>query len=110
MCIRDRTYNTLKMPRIGSALMRGREGLLVLSRLRCSGLCGCIVCGCLLYTSTHTLAVALFGLLRAGDTLLAATGRPYDTLEGVIGLDGKLSLIHILPWLFGSSRPLPDHK
>ena len=33
------------MPRIGSALMRGREGLLVLSRLRCSGLCGCIVCG-----------------------------------------------------------------
>ena len=36
-----------------------------------------------------TLAVALFGLLRAGDTLLAATGRPYDTLEGVIGLDGK---------------------
>ena len=33
--------------------------------------------------------MALFGLLRAGDTLLAATGRPYDTLEGVIGLDGK---------------------
>ena len=26
---------------------------------------------------------------RQGDTLLAATGRPYDTLEGVIGLDGK---------------------
>ena len=59
-------------------------------------------------SGTHTLAVALFGLLRAGDTLLAATGRPYDTLEGVIGLDGKgkgtgtlmdygikLSLIHI---------------
>ena len=40
-------------------------------------------------SGTHTLAVALFGLLRAGDTLLAATGRPYDTLEGVIGLDGK---------------------
>ena len=37
-------------------------------------------------SGTHTLAVALFGLLRAGDTLLAATGRPYDTLEGVIGL------------------------
>ena len=27
-------------------------------------------------SGTHTLAVALFGLLRAGDTLLAATGRP----------------------------------
>ena len=40
-------------------------------------------------SGTHTLAVALFGLLLAGDTLLAATGRPYDTLEGVIGLDGK---------------------
>ena len=34
-------------------------------------------------SGTHTLAVALFGLLRTGDTLLAATGRPYDTLEGV---------------------------
>ena len=40
-------------------------------------------------SGTHTLAVALFGLLRAGDTLLAATGRPYDTLEGVIGIGGK---------------------
>ena len=40
-------------------------------------------------SGTHTLAVALFGLLRTGDTLLAATGRPYDTLEGVIGIDGK---------------------
>ena len=37
-------------------------------------------------SGTHTLAVALFGLLRTGDTLLAATGRPYDTLEGVIGI------------------------
>ena len=37
-------------------------------------------------SGTHTLAVALFGLLRPGQTLLAATGRPYDTLEGVIGL------------------------
>ena len=39
-------------------------------------------------SGTHTLAVALFGLLRPGDTLLAATGRPYDTLEGVIGIGG----------------------
>ncbi|HIY10935.1 MAG TPA: methionine gamma-lyase family protein [Candidatus Anaerofilum excrementigallinarum] len=37
-------------------------------------------------SGTHALTVALFGLLRTGDTLLAATGRPYDTLEGVIGL------------------------
>lgn len=37
-------------------------------------------------SGTHALTVALFGLLRTGDTLLAATGRPYDTLEGVIGI------------------------
>ncbi|MDL2327088.1 methionine gamma-lyase family protein [Ruminococcaceae bacterium OttesenSCG-928-A11] len=39
-------------------------------------------------SGTHTLAVALFGVLRPGDELLCATGRPYDTLHGVIGLDG----------------------
>lgn len=39
-------------------------------------------------SGTHALTVALFGVLRAGDTLLAATGRPYDTLEGVIGING----------------------
>lgn len=37
-------------------------------------------------SGTHTLTVALFGLLRPGDVLLAAAGRPYDTLEGVIGI------------------------
>ena len=40
-------------------------------------------------SGTHTLAVALFGVLRPGDTMVAATGRPYDTLAGVIGLDGS---------------------
>lgn len=40
-------------------------------------------------SGTHALTVALFGVLRAGDTLYAATGRPYDTLGGVIGLDGQ---------------------
>lgn len=37
-------------------------------------------------SGTHALAVALFGLLRPGQTMLCATGRPYDTLTGVIGL------------------------
>lgn len=37
-------------------------------------------------SGTHTLAVALFGLLRPGDTLLCASGHPYDTLHGVLGL------------------------
>lgn len=38
---------------------------------------------------THALSTALFGVLRSSDTLLAATGKPYDTLEEVIGLRGK---------------------
>jgi len=34
---------------------------------------------------THAITAALFGALRAGDTLVAATGAPYDTMQGVIG-------------------------
>lgn len=41
-----------------------------------------------LLSGTHAIAVALFGLLRHGDTLLAATGAPYDTLQTVVGLSG----------------------
>ncbi len=37
---------------------------------------------------THALSTALFGLLRPNDTLLAVTGKPYDTLDGVIGIGG----------------------
>ncbi len=44
------------------------------------------LCRAQFLSGTHALTVALFGLLRTGDTLLAATGRPYDTLAGVIGL------------------------
>lgn len=40
-------------------------------------------------SGTHTLAVALFGVLRPNDILYAATGRPYDTLHGVIGIDNS---------------------
>jgi len=38
---------------------------------------------------THTLATALFGILRPGDRLLCVTGTPYDTLRPVIGLKGS---------------------
>ena len=38
---------------------------------------------------THTLAVALFGMLRPGDTMLCVTGTPYDTIHSVIGLTGS---------------------
>ena len=40
------------------------------------------VCG------THALTVALFGVLRPGDVMLSVTGKPYDTLQAVIGLTG----------------------
>ncbi|MGN0547897.1 MAG: aminotransferase class I/II-fold pyridoxal phosphate-dependent enzyme [Acutalibacteraceae bacterium] len=38
---------------------------------------------------THTLAIALFGVLRPGDTMLCVTGTPYDTIHSVIGLSGE---------------------
>ncbi len=36
-------------------------------------------------SGTHTLAVALFGILRPKDKIVCVTGKPYDTLHGVIG-------------------------
>ena len=44
---------------------------------------GALACG------THTLGVALYGVLRPGDTMLCVSGAPYDTLHPVIGLDSK---------------------
>ena len=38
-------------------------------------------------SGTHALTIALFGLLRTGDTLLSITGKPYDTLYDVIGIN-----------------------
>lgn len=37
-------------------------------------------------SGTHALTTALFACLRPGDTLLSITGKPYDTLEEVIGI------------------------
>ena len=42
-----------------------------------------------LVSGTHALTVALFGVLRPGDKMVAVTGGPYDTLEEVIGLRGE---------------------
>lgn len=39
-----------------------------------------IACG------THALTVALFGNLRPGDEMISISGKPYDTLESVIGI------------------------
>ncbi len=44
-------------------------------------------------SGTHALTVTLFAMLRPGDTLLSITGKPYDTLDEVIGLvENKSSL------------------
>ena len=48
-----------------------------------------ITCG------SHALKIALFGLLRPGDTMLSITGKPYDTLDDTI---------------FGSSKDLGSLK
>ena len=37
-------------------------------------------------SASHALNVTLFGLLRPGDTLLSISGKPYDTMDEVIGL------------------------
>ncbi len=42
-----------------------------------------ITCG------THALTIALSSILRPGDELLSPVGKPYDTLEGIIGINGK---------------------
>ena len=47
-----------------------------------------------LISGTHALSTTLFGILRPGDTLLSITGKPYDTLDEVIGIqENKSSLI-----------------
>ncbi|MDT8862847.1 methionine gamma-lyase family protein [Alkalihalobacillus sp. MEB130] len=39
-------------------------------------------------SGTHAIATVLFGLLRPGDDLLYITGKPYDTLEEIVGIRG----------------------
>ena len=39
-------------------------------------------------SGTHAISIALFGVLRPGDELLYITGKPYDTLEEIVGIRG----------------------
>ena len=50
-----------------------------------------------LLSGTHTLTVALFGVLRPGDVMLSVSGVPYDTILPVIGIDAE-------------GRPLPQEE
>ena len=40
-------------------------------------------------SGTHAISIALFGVLRPGDELLYITGKPYDTLEEIVGTRGS---------------------
>ena len=42
-------------------------------------------------SGTHALTVALFAFLRPGDTMLSICGKPYDTLDEVIGISENAS-------------------
>ena len=42
-------------------------------------------------SGTHTLAVALFGILRPGDEMVCVTGTPYDTIQSTIGINSDYS-------------------
>ena len=42
-------------------------------------------------SGTHAISTALFGILRPNDTILSISGRPYDTLDEVIGLKDNAS-------------------
>jgi len=42
----------------------------------------------IIVNGTHALTLSLTGVLRPGDELLSISGKPYDTLEEVIGISG----------------------
>lgn len=42
-------------------------------------------------SGTHALTIALFAMLRPGDTMLSINGKPYDTLDSVIGIEENAS-------------------
>lgn len=49
---------------------------------------------CQFISGTHAISTALWGCLRPGDIMLSITGKPYDTLDEVIGLvDNPSSLL-----------------
>ncbi len=63
-----------------------------------------ITCG------THALALALFSNLRPGDELLSASGKPYDTLEEVIGIRPSTGSLAEYGITYRQVDLLPDGK
>ncbi|MDO4863226.1 MAG: methionine gamma-lyase family protein [Ruminococcus sp.] len=61
-------------------------------------------------SGTHALSTALFGVLRTGDKLVSVTGKPYDTLEEVIGIAGEKGSGSLMDYgvEYGQVDLLPD--
>ena len=55
-------------------------------------------------SGTHAISIALFGVLRPGDELLYITGKPYDTLEEIVGIARKWIWFAKGIWDFLSKR------
>lgn len=52
-------------------------------------------------SGSHVLGDALFALLRPGEILLSATGKPYDTLGGIIGYGDEKNCASLRAWDIG---------
>ncbi len=63
-----------------------------------------ITCG------THALAVALSAILRPGDELLSPVGKPYDTLEEVIGIRDSIGSLKEFNISYAQVDLLPDNS
>ena len=61
-------------------------------------------------SGTHALSVALWGVLRTGDKIVSVTGKPYDTLEEVIGIAGDKGNGSLMDYgvLYDQVELLPD--
>ena len=61
-------------------------------------------------SGTHALSTALFGVLRTGDKIVSITGKPYDTLEEVIGISGEKGNGSLMDYGvdYGQVNLLPD--
>ena len=61
-----------KLDKLTAEIFGAEDGLIRATTLTCG---------------THTIATALYGVLRPGDIMLSVTGVPYDTIHSVIGID-----------------------
>ena len=59
-------------------------------------------------SGTHALTVAFFAILRPGDILLSISGKPYDTLDSVIGFNDNIMSSVFYPKITTIKQPSYD--